>query len=86
MIQAQLCGKNYLGAEELLDEALSCYENDSGRAAEAMLALGELFKVCCLFGRRMWKKIDRYGLIETKIGNTKQHVCRGNVSKVVGCY
>jgi tetratricopeptide (TPR) repeat protein len=42
--RALLAGKNYLRAEELLDEALAQYEDDHARAAEAMLALGQLFR------------------------------------------
>ncbi len=42
--KALLAGKNYLRAEETLDEALAQYEADNARSAEAMLALGQLFR------------------------------------------
>lgn len=42
--RALLAGKNYLRAEEMLDEALAQFEDDHARAAEAMLALGQLFR------------------------------------------
>lgn len=42
--QALVAAKRYLEAEETLDEALAQYEPDSARSAQALLALGQLFK------------------------------------------
>jgi tetratricopeptide (TPR) repeat protein len=42
--RALLAGKQFLRAEETLDEALAQYGDDHARAAEALLALGQLFE------------------------------------------
>lgn len=42
--KALLGSKNFLRAEEVLDQALALFETDHARAAEALLALGDLFR------------------------------------------